>query len=298
MTTTDETNGRGSTVSRRSLGLALGALRGRAGQRGMSLETVADATGWSKAKISRMENGQVRIVWAEVAALCTVYDAGDETTQALIAAAKSMPARGWWHAYLKAIPPLFDVFLEMEAAASSLRNYENGLVPGLLQTRGYAQAVIGGPRLTPAEVLQRVDLRMERQRRLLTQPGTPRLEFVIDEAVLRRTIPNSAGMREQLQRLCEPGPMSIRVLPFGSGPTMASTAGGFVLLDFPPLRNLPQPPTTVYSELLTGALYLDEDKEVDAYELAWRELEQTALAPEDSRTLMNKIAEELHHATT
>ncbi|WP_433067555.1 helix-turn-helix domain-containing protein [Dactylosporangium sp. CS-033363] len=292
-----ETNG-GSTVLRRQLGRHLARERDRAG---MSLEQAGKLLEMSRAKLSRVERGEVQLRTFEVTAMCQIYGTSPELTAELAGLAPLTRARGWWHPNRKAVPPLFDLYLGMEAAAATLRNFEAGFVPGLLQTRAYAEAVIrsGAPLLDDEQVGQRVDLRIERQR-ILGRANPPRLDVIIDEAVLRRPVPDPAGMAEQLDQLLEgarPAAAVVRVLPFTAAPTMASMTTAFVIVGFPDAGPREPEPATVYSEQLTGALYLEEEKEVAAHEEAWKELEAKAMNPQDSSALIEKIAQEYRHAT-
>ncbi|MER7799914.1 DUF5753 domain-containing protein [Streptomyces parvulus] len=105
--------------------------------------------------------------------------------------------------------------MEREREATSLWWYEVALVPGLLQTRTYAQALIDNriPPLDEETVAERVTARMERQA-ILTGPKPPvGLSFVIYEAVLRSPLVDEA----QLLRLLEASRMRnvvLQVLPF------------------------------------------------------------------------------------
>ncbi|WP_343448241.1 Scr1 family TA system antitoxin-like transcriptional regulator [Micromonospora oryzae] len=68
-----------------------------------------------------------------------------------------------------------------------------------------------------------------------------------------------------------------------------------MMLDFP-LRNRAEPdPSVIYSESLTGALYLDRPDEIAAYEKVWASLGRLALDEQQSRELINKIIGEVHH---
>ncbi|MEH0985732.1 Scr1 family TA system antitoxin-like transcriptional regulator [Micromonospora sp. CPCC 205556] len=71
--------------------------------------------------------------------------------------------------------------------------------------------------------------------------------------------------------------------------------GALVLLDFPLGSRVEPEPPVVYSESLTGALYLDRPVELAAYEEAWASLESLALEQDESRRLIVKILEEVHH---
>lgn len=84
--------------------------------------------------------------------------------------------------------------------------------------------------------------------------------------------------------------ISVRVLPLAAGPTLAGVAGAFTILDFPPpIPGGVREPTTVYSESLTGALYLDRPHEIAAYERVWSGLAATALNEEESREVIKSI---------
>ena len=145
-----------------------------------------------------------------------------------------------------------------------------------------------------------VALRMQRQRLLARRaPRPPALDVILDEAVLRRQIGSAPGMRGQLRRLAEASDaknVHVRVLPLAAGPHRATQGGPFVILDFRAEGHRPAEPTTVYSEGLTGAIYLDKQAEVDTYESAWNTLDDLTLSVEDSRDLMSALAKEYDDA--
>ncbi|MDW5323806.1 DUF5753 domain-containing protein [Plantactinospora sp. KLBMP9567] len=119
---------------------------------------------------------------------------------------------------------------------------------------------------------------------------------VVSEAVLRRSIANAEGMQQQLRHLVtvasQPN-VSVRILPLAAGPTLASETGAFTVLEFPGReRAAGDWPTTVYSESLTGALYLEKSGEIRAYEEVWSALVRLALDGGESKELINMIAGE------
>src|SRR5579859_3041333 len=129
----------GSTVPRRQLGRYLRELRNR---ERLTVKAAAEKLEWSEAKIWRIETGQTSLRSLDVEAMCRVYAAPTDLTEALMGLAKETKAKGWWQAYGDVIPENFDVYLGLEEAASQLAWYEPELVPGLLQTADYARAVI------------------------------------------------------------------------------------------------------------------------------------------------------------
>jgi transcriptional regulator with XRE-family HTH domain len=236
--------------------------------RGISREAAAEAIRASDSKISRMELGRVGFKERDVTDLLTLYGVVDEQKRgALLALAQEANIPGWWHRYNDLLPSWFLSYLGLEAAAAVVRTYEVQFVPGLLQTRDYARAVIklSDTDASAKEVERRVDLRMDRQRQFAAS-GASELWAVVDEAALRRPLGGPAVMRAQLECLVEATErphVRLQVMPFGAG-GHAAAGGGFVILRFRE-KDLPD---IVYLEHLTSALYLYKREDVDRYVLA------------------------------
>src|SRR4051794_41455174 len=130
----------GPTALRMMLGSHLRRLRERAGV------SRTDA-GWeiraSESKISRIELGRVGFKERDVADLLTLYGVSDpDERAALLSLARNANKPGWWHKYSDILPSWFQAYLGLETAATLIRSYEVQFVPGLLQTKEYARAVI------------------------------------------------------------------------------------------------------------------------------------------------------------
>lgn len=127
--------------------------------------------------------------------------------------------------------PWFRPWADLEQDATSLRWYEPLLVPGLLQTEGYARAILGtGGLVAPSEVDQIVAGRLERQA-VLCRDAPPQLVAVIDEVVLRRPVGDRAVMAAQLAhlaRVAEWEHVQVRIIPAES-PWHTGLAGPFIL---------------------------------------------------------------------
>ncbi len=251
----------GPTVQRLVLGSQLHQLRE---SRGITAEQAAEAIRGSHSKISRMEHGRVGFKERDVADLLTLYGVTDsEERAALINLARQANTPGWWHAYSDILPSWLEPFVGLEAAASVIRTYQIQLVPGLLQTEGYARALIlQGQAANEDQVARRIELRVSRQA-VLSSPNPPQLWAVVDEGALRRPVGGRKVVRDQLQHLIEmtdhPA-VTLQILPFTAGPHSAM-GGPFTILRFaePDLHDV------VYIEQLTSALYLEKPTEVDSY---------------------------------
>jgi uncharacterized protein DUF5753/uncharacterized protein DUF397 len=133
---------------------------------------------------------------------------------------------------------------------------------------------------------RRIALRQERQGLLARHfPAPPRLEVIVSEAVLWSAPETPGAMAQQLWHLLKANEMphmSVRVLPFSAGPHRASVSGAFTILEFPSADAEKGEPSTIYSEALTGALYLDKPRELTTYEEVWASLGDRALTEQQS----------------
>ncbi|MFD3665329.1 helix-turn-helix domain-containing protein [Streptomyces sp. NPDC058659] len=276
------------TVRRRRLGQELRKLREA---KNMTAEQVAERLLVSQSKISRLENGRRSISQRDVRDLCGVYEVEDERmVDSLMQMAKDSRQQGWWHAFGD-IP--YSVYIGLETDAASLRVYESLIVPGLLQTREYAQAVIEGmwPEATPSEIDRRIQIRLKRQDRLSDPVSPLRFWAVIDEALLRRVVGNPQTMADQLRHLAqlsEKPHVTLQVLPYGVG-AHPGMYGKFAILEFQEATDA----SVVYLEGVTSDLYLEKANDVQSYAVMYEHLRAKALSAEQSREFILGVAKEL-----
>ncbi|MEU0516466.1 helix-turn-helix transcriptional regulator [Streptosporangium sp. NPDC006007] len=278
---------RSPTARQRRLMAELSRLRRSSG---LSRVEVAERIGSTDTTIWRYETGLTRPRPSDVSVLTEVYGVTGEARDSLIQMAGEARRRGWWHRYRQALKPGFDSYIGLEAEAAVVRSYEPLVVPGLMQTEPYARAVIEAAAVTqtPAEVDEKVSVRVSRQR-LLYGPGDPiQLVALLDEAVLRRRIGGPGVMREQLEHLVDLGGLpnvEIRVVPFSAG-AHAAMDGKFCLLSFPD----PEDPDLVYLEQATSGLMPKDPEEVRRYTLMFGSLTALALGAEASAAFIARTA--------
>jgi transcriptional regulator with XRE-family HTH domain len=284
----------GPTAARILLGTQLRRLREEAG---VSREDAASSIRASASKMSRLELGRTGCKTRDVGDLLTLYGLSGEAERAtLLALAGEANRPAWWHAYGDLVPAWYEPCLGLEQAASLIRTYEVQFVPGLLQTSGYARAVIHLSHETASgeELDRRVSLRMERQRILRQdQPGPPRLWAVIDETALRRPVGGAATMRAQIQHLidiaenAESGHVTIQVMPFRLG-GHAAAGGPVTFLRFAQ-DGLPD---FVYLEQLDSALSTTRVADTAHYWSVLNRLATEAEPPASSRSMLRRILAE------
>ncbi|MFD4556802.1 helix-turn-helix domain-containing protein [Streptomyces sp. NPDC058469] len=275
----------GPAVRRRKLGAELRALRAEAG---LTSGEAARLVGWHQSKVSRIETGASGVKPPDVRLLLDAYQVGDpQLRDMLLVLAGSDDGGGrhhWWHAYRGVLPPAYRDFISLESQASTIRNLETSVVPGLLQTPEYARAVtraaVGGLDNDGPERLDAlVQVRLARQDVLRADPPLA-LSVVLDEAVLRREIGGPGVMARQLDRLVEAAHLPqvrLQVLPFAAGAHIGIT-GPFVIFSFPSTSDL----DVVVLDHLTSSLYLERKEDLEAYSEAFSTLQFHALSPEDS----------------
>ena len=280
------------TAVRRQLGSELRRLRG--GRRGAD---VAVALGWSESKLSRIETARTGISPADLDRLLAEYDVADDGRQRLRELARVTRQRAWWHPYRTSVPDPYEEYVALETEAVTMDEWEAQVVPGLLQSDEYAREVIeAGAAPADAEFAhQRVALRMARQT-VLTRHPAPRLNIVLDEAVLRREVGGRAVLRRQLQRLFDASHrhgVELRVLPFAAG-VHGALAGSFTIFGF----GAEGRPPVVHSEGMTGGLFRSKPAEVQIYRDAFADLRRRALDPAETRGLLARIGAELDEGLT
>ena len=281
----------GPTVLRILLGTQLRRLREA---HGVSRENAGWEIRSSESKISRIELGRVSFKERDIADLLSLYGMtdGDPERARLLALARQANAPGWWQPYSDVMPGWFQSYLGLEAATSLIRTYEVQFIPGLLQTREYARAVVrlGHPRASDTDVERRVELRLARQK-LLTRDDPPQLWAVVDEAALRRPIGGAAVLRGQIDALVGATQLPnvrLQIVPFEVG-GHAAAGGAFTILRFPEEDLL----DVVYVEQLTSALYLDKREDIELYAEAMERLCLDANPPGQTADMLGGILKQL-----
>ncbi|RLL67730.1 helix-turn-helix transcriptional regulator [Streptomyces sp. Z26] len=279
----------GPAIARMTLGERLRRLREA---QYITRGEAAEAIRLQQAQLTLMELGRTGFRARDVSDLMTVYGLHDESERATLhALVPQTNVPGWWHPYADVVPRWLSAYLGLEHAAGVIRSYELQFVPGLLQTREYARAVVslGHAHEPESRLRRRVELRMSRQR-VLRRARPPHVWAVVDEAALRRPVGGPEVMRAQLEHLlaaCELPHVTLQVLPFGAGGHAA--AGGPVTL----LR-VPQPglPDVVYLEQLFDAHYPEDPEDIRRYRQVVDRLVTTAEPPTRTPALLREILDD------
>ncbi|MYW05396.1 helix-turn-helix transcriptional regulator [Streptomyces sp. SID3343] len=271
---------------RRRLGIELRTLRLDAGY---TVDGVADALGWSKSKVSRIETSRVALTRHDLYRLCGLYDVKDGESQALQDLHAGSDDHRWWLEYGDVVGSVLEDYISLEAQASEIAVANGGLIPGLLQCREYAEAITPPNPNEPESAEGIVEVRL-RRRAAITGENPADLTAVIGPSAFYLETGGRDVLKAQLKHfldLAELPTVDIWAIPDKA--TDAAFSGGVTIFDFADVRD----PSVAYVEYSGGMLSKDKPREVRRYRRLLRHLADQALPPDETKTFITQRLEEL-----
>ncbi|HEV7652189.1 MAG TPA: helix-turn-helix transcriptional regulator [Actinophytocola sp.] len=258
-------------------------------ERELSLAEVGRMLGVSASKISRIETGVSGLQADEVATLLGFYRVPSAKRIELLELLRRSDTKGWWERQA-GLPKLWRAVIDYENKATRIQHYGPLIIPGLLQTGEYCEAMLRGTdaTLTDAELDNLVATRMARAA-VLTRSTAPQYLAVIHEVALRMQVGGPGVMLRQLFHLlgiADRPNVVLRVLPISAGASVG-LYGAFMILE------LAEEPDLVHVENQITGMFLEEDADLAGYRLALQNIVRVALAPDATATLIDSIAAEL-----
>jgi transcriptional regulator with XRE-family HTH domain len=258
-------------------------------ERELSCAEVAKMLGVSVSKISRIETGISGLQSDDVATLLGFYKVPPAKRNELLELLRRGDQKGWWERQA-GLPKLWRALIDYENKATRIQYYAPLILPGLMQTGEYCEAMLRGTdtTLSSAEVDNLVASRMARAA-VLTRSSAPQFLAVIHEAALRMPVGGAGVMSRQLRHLlgmAERPNITVRAVPFSSG-AHVGLRGQFIILE------LAEEPHLVHVENQITGMFLEEDADLSGYRLALRNILGVALAADATATLIDAIATEL-----
>lgn len=242
---------------------------------GMTQVELALASGVQEDTIASVEQGRRSLVPDLAEAIDDLLD----TKGALATAVDNMPE-------VDLIPLWAEDYIDMEQDALALSWYDNQVIPGLLQTKAYAQAVFGNkiPVYSPEEIETQTATRLQRQQ-ILDRKKPPTTSIVIWEPVLMMKLTSDEDHREQLRHLYAmaqlPG-VCLQVLPLDSR-VHAGLNGPFTLLETPDHQHV------AYTETQRGSQLISDRNEVSILAQKYAMLRAQALSPVETLRLLARL---------
>ncbi|MES9525413.1 helix-turn-helix domain-containing protein [Streptomyces capoamus] len=247
---------------------------------GISGRELAVRCGWSESKSSRIENAKTPPSDADIKAWCRACAAENQAADLIAANRQSADAHVQWRRLQRTgLRRLQESTGDLYQRTKMFRVYVSDVVPGFLQTPGYAAALlssIAGFRGTPDDVSDAVAARMRRNEVLSN--GARRFSFVLEESVLRYRMCSIEAMAAQLGHLL--GVMDLQnvavgIVPFSTQRTMWPMPT-FTIFD----------DTRVHADTLDAAATLTQPSQVELYARAFEQLSQGATRGAAARSLI------------
>ncbi|MEU5095431.1 helix-turn-helix transcriptional regulator [Streptomyces sp. NPDC020996] len=248
----------------------------RAGS-GTSLRQLGERLGWDWSLFGKMEKGETLGSPEVVQALDTHYG-----TPGLLLALWELAAGD--HTQFR---ERYRRYMALEAEAVSLWHFAVSVLPGLLQTPGYAREVLAAGGLKGKELEQQVEARMGR-RELLEGEDAPPFRTILSEAVLRTPLRDAGEWRGQLEYLRE-----VTERPNVTVQVLLQSAGlhGLLGVDVWYLL-LPQGRTVAYTENGYWGELIEDAGQVVRLQKTYDAVRDLALTPTESRKVILRMLEE------
>jgi transcriptional regulator with XRE-family HTH domain len=249
---------------------------------GMTVTELAGLCGWHHAKVSRIENARTAPSARDIRAWCNACQAADRATDLITQSlnAESMYTE-WRHQVRNGLKQLQESWVTFFQQTRLFRVYSSTLTPGLLQTEGYAAALLSaiadfreipvndGPEAAAA--------RVERSR-VIREPGH-RFVLLIEEAALHYQLGDADAMAAQLGHLLTAGALpavSLGIIPKATPERRHWPIETFHVYD----------DTLVSVELLSAQVNITQPSEISLYLKAFEQLRSMAVYGADARALI------------
>ena len=276
----------GATIAKRRLARLLTEARENSGY---TANTVCDILNWGRGKVGRFEANQwKRPELSDIRDLLRIYEVSGELAEQVEELAVKARARAWW----RDVPEIFDSeFPGYENDATTIQLFMPLILPGLLQTAAYAEALLrAGPR-PPAWRRKSLESRKRRREILDRADGTaPELSAVVTEASLQYKWGAREDRREQVEHLIELAKrpnVNVRIQRFEDGPPvgMVSMVNIFGFRD--------DEPSIVFVETDYAIEEVSKPESVRSYLESFERAGDAALEPADTIGYLERLGKRM-----
>jgi transcriptional regulator with XRE-family HTH domain len=276
----------GATIAKLRLARKLTELRLEAGY---TANHVCDMLNWGRGKVGRFEANQwKRPEMSDIRDLLRFYEADDACTREIEDLAMRARVRPWWRDYADIFENEFPGF---EADATRIRVFFPLVIPGLLQTPDYIDALMRSSGKPPAWRRRAAEARLRRQQILERDKSTmPVLQAVIAEASLLYRWGSRAERQGQLLHLAEIGQRSgiqLHLQRFADGPP-PGLFSAVQIFDYDGGQS-----SLVFTETDHGIQEVTDAEYVNSYIEAFDRAVDMALEPPDTAAYLKQLSERL-----
>lgn len=254
----------------------------------LTARALSAAADWHEAKTSRIESAKQAPTESDIDVWCRVCRTPSRAIDLIAASRAADSAYVEWRRMNRAgMRHLQENKRPLYERTTSFKVYVSTLVPGLVQTPGYARALLSSIitfRETPNDIEDAVAARVSRNH-VLNSPGK-RFVLLIEEAVLRYGVGDAETMLAQLGYL-----MTVAALPsvrLGIIPQTALERRMWTVESFNVFDD-----AAVHVELLSAQVTVTVPGEIVVYLRAFDELARLAFYGADARSLIAKAISDL-----
>jgi transcriptional regulator with XRE-family HTH domain len=256
----------------------------------LSGAVLARELGVGQPQLSRLETGKVKITPAALQRLVEVLGIPEADARRLDELRRRSAEPGWWQDYGDILGEPVEMLIELEVEASWIRSYEGHVIPGLLQTRDYAERIItaSSTHMRVADIDRYLELRMRRQKRLA---DGMRFTAILSEAAIRQQVGGPEVLRQQLRhinRVNREFDVTVQVVPF-TADAHAALGDSFVIIQWPDEHD----PEAVYVDGQTSWTVHERSGIIRQYVHAFASVQAQALPPRESLDLIYTVIKEL-----
>jgi hypothetical protein len=276
----------GATVAKRRLSRRLAEIRKASGH---TANQICDMLDWGRGKVGRMEANQwKRPETSDIRDLLRIYGIEGPDHDEIMHLVARARVRPWWRDFADVFDNEFPGF---ENDADRIRVFMPLVLPGLLQTADYAEAIMRTGSRSPAWRRKALETRLRRQEILERTDGTaPRLIAVITEASLLYQWGSRHDRREQIEHLAtmsrRPN-VELRIQRLADGPPTG-------LLSAVNILDLPEgEPSIVFAESEYSIEEVSGTRQISSYVEGFSRARDGALEPTDTVAYLGLLAEQL-----
>jgi transcriptional regulator with XRE-family HTH domain len=244
-----------------------------------------------QAQMSNVESGKAKITPENLATLVELLKIPDDAAARMEELRARAAIPGWWEKYTDIMSEPLQALVELESEASWVRIYQGQVIPGLLQTREYAERIIsaGSSHVRVGDIDRALELRLRRKQRL-DSPDFD-LTAVVSEMAIRQQVGGPDVLREQLRYLLQAmreHNVTVQVVPF-TADAHAALGDGFTIIQWPAEED----PEAVFVDGLTSWRIHESNPEIRQYNHAFASVQTRALSPRNSVKLISTVVKEL-----
>ncbi|WP_327268825.1 helix-turn-helix transcriptional regulator [Streptomyces sp. NBC_01218] len=255
---------------------------------GLTVVDLARGCGWHHAKTSRVENARTAPTATDIRLWCRTVGAEDQAEDLIAQSlhAESMYSE-WRHQTRRGLKQLQDSAVVFFRQTEFFRVYSSSLIPGLLQTEGYAAAVLGMSarfRELPVDDSAAAARARVARSRIIHERGH-RFVLLVEESVLHYRIGDADAMAAQLGYLLTAGALpavSLGIIPSAADRDQWPRETFHVYDD-----------SLVSVELVSAQVRITQPSEIGLYVRAFEELRRGAVYGAAARALIVKAIDAL-----